>query len=813
MNWLQLPRPGKLALKLATYVILFSSVIALGITAAELLSDYVRDLHQIDDRMAQIETAYLDSLNENLWVADKDRLNTQLTGIVRQPDFVLAEIRVDGKTFLRKGEALKKPGVTQRFDLTYLHRGKLQTIGELEVSASYEGANQRVLKRLFYSLLANGTKTFLVAIFIFFVFYRLLGRHIDRIAAYAREHSTLQDAPRLVLQRKRPEQDDELSVLVDSTNHLRDELVRLGDEQRARADKLEQQATQLDLELAARKAAEQSLHLMASVFESSQEAILISNAGNNIVAVNPAFCQLTGYSSADVIGKNPKILWTDRTDPDLYQQMWQGLTTLGFWQGEIWSRRKDGAVYPKWISITVVRNQAQQVVNYIAIFTDITARKESEQQIYQLAHRDTLTGMANRLAFNQTLVHELEAAKLDQTVLALAFIDLDRFKDINDIFGHDVGDQLLIQAAQRLKNAVRDTDLVARLGGDEFVVILSPVVDSVSAAQVAEKIREALDHPYDIDGKVLRSTPSIGMAFYPDDGGTGDVLMKKADTAMYHAKALGRNNVQLYAHGMEEATRQRIELEQELRLALDAGQFELHYQPQLERETLRCLGVEALVRWRHPVRGLVPPLQFIPVAEESGIIIPLGEWVLNEACRQLRAWRDLGLTDITMSVNLSAQQLGHALLLESIEGAVALHELPGACLELEITESMLMENIDSNIEKLKAIRKMGVKLAIDDFGTGYSSLSYLKLLPIDALKLDRSFVKDIETDPSDEAICMSTITLAHNLGLKVIAEGVETQGQLDFLALHHCDIFQGYLFSRPLPAEQLFEFLSSKSQI
>jgi diguanylate cyclase (GGDEF)-like protein/PAS domain S-box-containing protein len=813
MNWLPTLRPGKLALKLASHVILFSSVIALVITAVELLSDYMRDLRQIDERMAQIETAYLDSLNENLWVADKERLKTQLLGIVRQPDFAVAEILVDGKTLLKEGNASKKADLKRRFDLTYSHRGKLQTIGELEVTASYEDANLRVLKRLLFTLLANGTKTFLVALFIFFVFYRLLGRHIERIADYAREHSTMQDGPPLVLSRSKPEHDDELSVLVDSTNHLRDELVKVGKEQRVRADMLERQAMQLNQELHARKTAEQSLHLMASVFESSQEAILISDADNHIVAVNPAFCQLTGYAKEEVIGKNPKILWTERTDPKLYSQMWEGLHTQGFWQGEIWSRRKDGEVYPKWISITVVRNPDQQVVNYIAIFTDITARKESERQIYQLAHRDTLTGMANRLAFNQTLIRDLDLARRDQSVLALAFIDLDRFKDINDIFGHDVGDQLLIQAADRLKDSVRDTDLVARLGGDEFVVILSPVIDAASATQVAEKIRQALDQPYHIDGRALRSTPSIGMAFYPGDGTTGDVLMKKADTAMYHAKALGRNNVQLYAQGMEEATRQRIEIEHELRVALDAGQFELHYQPQFDRATSRCVGVEALIRWRHPLRGLVPPLQFIAIAEQSGIIVPLGEWVLNEACRQLRAWRELGLLDLTMSVNLSSQQLAHSLLLEFIEKTLALHDLPCTCLELEITESMLMEDIDASIDKLKAIKKMGVRLAIDDFGTGYSSLSYLKQLPIDTLKLDRSFVKDIETDPSDVAICKSTITLAHNLELKVVAEGVETQGQRDFLALHHCDIFQGYLFSKPLPAEQLFDLLASKQAV
>lgn len=809
MNWHRLNQlhPGKLARRLATYVILFSSVLAMGITAVELASEYFRDIGQIDSRMHQIETAYLDSVTENLWVADKERLDTQLMGIVRQPDFVMAEIRVDGKTLLQRGKMPMEQGVTHTFPLKYLHRGKLQAIGELVVAASYQGASQRMLDRLLFAILANGTKTFFVALFIFLVFYRLIGRHIDQIARYAHEHSNAQDASPLALHRKEPLAGDELSELAGSINQLRTELITLTHEQRERADTLAQQAALLNLQLTARKQAEATLHLMASVFHSSQDAIVVTDANNRIVATNEAFCRLTGYAHAEAENQNPKMLSAGRTDPAVYRKMWNDLNTQGFWQGEIWDRRKDGTVYPKWISISVVRDQQHGVVNYIGIFSDITARKVAEEQIYRLAHHDSLTGLINRVALNQGLRQALQLETLAQDHLAVMFIGLDRFKDINDAFGHDIGDQLLVQVARRLTASVRDGDLVARLGGDEFVVISPFVASPESAARIAGMIREALQQPYLIDGMVVHTTPSIGLAFYPQDGDSGETLMKKAGTAMYHAKALGRSYVQFYVPGMEEATRDRIQVGHELRQGLERGQLELHYQPQIESHTGRAVGVEALVRWRHPERGLVSPEQFIAVAEETGIILPLGEWVLDEACRQMRAWLDQGMRAITMAVNLSAKQLGHPSLLGFIAKTLEQHALPGASLELEITESMLMENIDSNIETLQSLRKMGVRLAIDDFGTGYSSLSYLKRLPIDSLKLDRSFVRDLETDASDVAICMSTIALAHNLGLRVIAEGVETEGQRKFLTQHRCDVLQGYLFSKPVVPAQAFAIL------
>jgi diguanylate cyclase (GGDEF)-like protein/PAS domain S-box-containing protein len=441
---------------------------------------------------------------------------------------------------------------------------------------------------------------------------------------------------------------------------------------------------------------------------------------------------------------------------------------------------------------------------------DITERKLAEAQISQLAYHDALTGLLNRFSLQSQLEQALAMAHREQRALAVVFLDLDRFKVINDTMGHAVGDALLKEVAYRLRDNVRDSDIVARLGGDEFVVVLTEVDDATAAARVADKLLQALAERYPIGENVLRSTASIGLAIHPYDGEDGDTLMKNADIAMYHAKSQGRNNVQFFTAEMNRAAVKRLMLEHDLRVAVETNQFELHYQPQLDSRDGRIIGVEALVRWRHPRDGLVSPAVFIPVAEETGLILPLGEWVLSEACRQLRAWRDAGLQGLTMAVNLSAHQLHSPVLLTQVAQALEKHGLAGADLELEITESVAMHDPDSSISQLKALRDLGVRLSIDDFGTGYSSLSYLKLLPIHTLKLDQSFVRDIETDVNDVAICTATIALAHSLGLAVIAEGVETEAQRLLLVSRQCDFMQGYLFSKPLPAAEALAFLKAR---
>jgi len=552
-----------------------------------------------------------------------------------------------------------------------------------------------------------------------------------------------------------------------------------------------------------RKRAEDALRLYAKVFENSGEAILITDRNNRIIAVNQALERDSGYRPEELLGKDPRVLSAHKTPRETYQLMWAALHESGYWQGELWDLRKDGMIYPKWAAISAIHDAKGELTNYIASFTDISERKAAEARIDHLAHHDALTGLFNRYSLENRLAQSLLAARRENQQLAVIFIDLDRFKVINDTLGHHVGDLLLIEVANRLSACVRESDIVARLGGDEFVVTLTSLANDMDAALVAKKIVATLGDTYEIEGKQLHTTPSVGISLFPANGEDVDTLMKNADTAMYYAKEKGRNNFQFFSPAMTAAATERLELERDLRSALANSEFELHYQPQVCATKNLVRGVEALIRWRHPERGLIPPLKFIPIAEETGVIEAIGTWVLNEACRQMALWREAGFDLKHVAVNVSAHQLRSPDLVSQVQAAITRFGLSPGELELEITESVAMEDPERAIGQLRALRDSGVELAIDDFGTGYSSLAYLKMLPIHTLKLDRAFVRDIETDENDAAISAATLALARNLGLRVVAEGVETEAQRDFLSSHACNLLQGYLFGKPEPADVL----------
>ena len=549
-------------------------------------------------------------------------------------------------------------------------------------------------------------------------------------------------------------------------------------------------------------------------FEQSDEGMLVTDSENLIVAANLAVCRMSGYSLEELLGQNPRILSSGRATPDFYAVLWQALGSHDYWEGEIWNKQKNGANYPRHLKISVLRNADGSIRNFVANFTEIEASQEVADRLAYLAYHDPLTNLPNRLAFESQLAQSLRSCEREGQQLALMLIDLDNFKNINDTLGHHVGDQLLQNVALRLRECVRASDLVARIGGDEFVVVLPDIESPLTAARVASKIQSNLADSYRIADHILYATPSIGISLYPIDGSDPGTLLRNADTAMYHAKSAGRNNHQFYTARMNEAAGERLAMENELRQAIAAispasSEFSLHFQPQVETVSGRVLGVEALLRWNNAKFGQVSPMRFICIAEETGLIQPLGDWVIWETCRLIRVMKQQDISGIRVAINISAQQLRHENLLLLVRGALACYDLLPEDIELEVTESTAMENPEMTLSILDQLAAMGIVLAIDDFGTGYSSLAYLKHLPIKRLKLDRSFVTDIETDANDAAICTATIALGHSLGLELVAEGVETETQRDFLAALGCDMLQGYLFSRPMPFDDTVAYLKT----
>lgn len=554
----------------------------------------------------------------------------------------------------------------------------------------------------------------------------------------------------------------------------------------------------------------EQLRIAATAFE-SHEGMMITDANRIILRVNTAFTRATGYSSEEIVGKTPHILRSDRHDTDFYRAIWQSINRTGGWQGELWGCRKNGEVYPKWLTITAVKDEKDVITHFISTDFDITERKQAEEKINELAFYDQLTGLANRTLLLDHLKQAKSASTRSGLYGALMLIDLDNFKTLNDTFGHDMGDLLLKQVAQRLTECIRSEETVARLGGDEFVVILTNLSidenEAVTHAEtVGEKIILSLNQPYQLRNMAYHSTPSIGLTLFKGSHASHEDLLKQADLAMYKSKEMGRNAMRFFDPAMQTIIVERSALEAGLRNAIQLNQLLLHYQAQVTSEG-RITGAEVLVRWQHPERGLVPPGEFIPLAEETGLILSLGRWVLDSACSQLALWADQpGLDALTLSVNVSAHQFSQA---DFVDQVLAILRKTGAnplLLKLELTESLMVHNIESIIGKMFELKTHGVGFSLDDFGTGYSSLSYLKRMPLELLKIDQSFVHDVLIDPNDAAIARTIVALAQSLGLGVIAEGVETEEQRAFLASSGCHAYQGYLFSRPLPVSGFEEF-------
>lgn len=566
-------------------------------------------------------------------------------------------------------------------------------------------------------------------------------------------------------------------------------------------------AMSLMIDITDRKKAEDALRIHTSAINAASDQVIITNTKGIVEFVNPAFERESGYTLLEAIGQDSRFIRSNCHDEGFYADLWNTILSGNTWHNEMINKRKDGSLSTDDVTITPIIGDTGKIEHFIAIKRNITDKKVHQQRMDHLAHHDPLTGLPNRLLFGDRLTQHLAHSRRDGQMLAVMFLDLDRFKLINDTLGHNAGDLLLKEVATRLKVTLREVDTIARMGGDEFTIILADVKSESHAEELAGRIIEVVCKPFFIDGRELFVTASIGISLYPTNGLDAETLVRNADTAMYRAKELGRDTYQLYTESLNTAMLERMTMEHSLRKAIEQDEFVLHYQPRVDLRTGQILGAEALVRWRHPELGLVPPNQFIPLAEETGLIVPIGEKVISAACEQNRAWHNNGLPPISIAVNVSARQFQQQDLVGTVRQILSESGLNPRFLDIELTESTLMQNPELAVEVLSDLKAMGVRISIDDFGTGYSSLSYLKRFPIDTVKIDRSFIRDITTNPDDAAIAGAVVAMAHSLNLSVIAEGVETIEQLEFLRAINCDEIQGYFISHPIPADDFQQML------
>ena len=747
-------------------------------------------LHIAHTEVNTVVTNNLDAIALALWSYDDAAFSTLLRGMSKVSSIARLELSDNTKIVADVSNPAAGNKADRVWSITIVAPDGKTAIGSLKITESYTEIYQRIDQMVEMLVVTELFKIIGLAIILFVIVYRKVARHLHDLAMNVVAIDPGNLNARVSLNRRHTSTyRDELDILVESFNHF----------------------------LADRKKAAEQLLIAATAFE-SQEAMMVTDTNGIVLRINKAFAETTGYSPEEIVGQTPRLLRSGRHDEAFYRQMWESINLTGAWQGEIWDRHKSGNQYLKWLTISAVRNAEGGITHYIGTHYDLTERKKAEERINALAFYDQLTNLPNRILLVEHLNRSMAASLRSGSHGALLFIDLDNFKTLNDTQGHEMGDLLLKQVADRLKQCVRGEDTVARQGGDEFVVLLSDLgtgePEAASTAEsIAEKILEQLNLPYQIGHFSHHSTASIGVTLFSGNQSSVDDLMKQADLAMYRAKGAGRNIVRFFDPAMEAIVKVRAELEDDLRQAIDKKQFLLHYQPQVVDDG-RITGAEVLVRWQHPLRGMISPADFIPLAEDTDLILPLGQWVLETACRKLALWSTRPETAaLNIAVNVSAKQFRQPGFVDQVLAAVKQSSADPRRLKLELTESLLVDNVEEIIEKMHRLKAKGIGFSLDDFGTGYSSLSYLKRLPLDQLKIDQSFVRDVLSDPNDAAIAKTIVTLGQSLGLAVIAEGVETQAQRDFLANAGCYAYQGYFFSKPLPEELFEQFLDHSHQI
>ena len=732
-------------------------------------------------------------------VAEQTSVGLSLGAVRETPRAVMDQIAAGGGRFVK---AAGREPVIHAFGIMADLQGSPVLVVQADTSRSTSSWARETTRLANIMVYAMGLGLFLL---LFFLMRGLVVRPLGAIQRYVTMFESDEQAavPLLVSTRR-----DEMGSLARAFSHMGATLAARRRELEGINDTLEAQVEERTTEL---RRSNEDLRMMGKVFESTAEAVVITDLEATILQANPAFCRTSGYSMSELIGQNPRILKSGRHEPSFFKALWQQLTSTGNWSGEIWDRRKSGEIYPKWLTINLIRDEAGSPAYYVGLSSDITNFKETEERLHQLAYFDPLTGLPNRSLFLDRLERSILNGQRYGVRVALLFLDLDHFKYVNDAMGHSAGDILLAEVGRRITGTVRKADTVCRIGGDEFTVILEQLRRSEDAGAIAQNIIGELGKPFSVNGREVFVGASIGIAVYPYDDPTAEGLTRMADAAMYRAKSAGRNSYRFVSGQTDTANQARLAMASELRHAMDRGELLLHYQPIVSIDGSRVLGAEALVRWR---RGggdqLVPPGQFIPLAEETGLILPLGSWALLDACRTAASWPGRRLP-LLISVNVSPRQFAQPGLIREVRSVLGESGLPPERLVIEITESTVMADAASAERAMNELKDIGVKIAIDDFGTGYSSLSYLSRFPVDRLKIDQSFVRNIGTSPNADAIVTAIISMASSLGLETVAEGVETEGERQYLEEHGCREAQGYLFSRPLPLESFLHYAASQA--
>ncbi|KPQ27942.1 MAG: EAL domain [Marinobacter excellens HL-55] len=788
-------KASPLSFRLLAWILLFSTAFSLLAAGVQIYSDYRKDLSLIDERMQVIESGYASSLARSLWALDQKLLQTQMEGILSLPDIAHLRLRIEPDSELVMGEIPREADtLTHRFQLVQREGTEFQ-LGELVITANLDRVYGELRRKVGVILATQFLIVFFVSVLILWIFQHLVTRHLTAMADYTKDLSLRTLSRPLVLDRPDSESNnkDELGMVTDAINEMRERLNQ-------------------DVERRERDAAD--ILKFSKAIDQSPSSVLICDRQWRIEYANRKFSQLTGHSTDGIIGKHPSNLIENSMDIQEARQLWQSIRLqvqrVGVWQGEVNSVRRNGERYWEQLVVTPIRDNNGETTGYLILGEDISIRKRYEQQLLRQANYDILTGLPNRMLALDRLKLALAQARRDNSQVGVMFLDLDNFKHINDTLGHDAGDNLLVEAARRISSCLRGTSTVARLGGDEFLVILPGLTGPEASCQVAERILKTFSGAFMLNGQEVFVTTSIGIATFPTDSDNSGTLLQHADAAMYQAKHKGKSSYARFTPEMTEVSHERLQMESHMRKALELGEFELYYQPIIETISGRLIGAEALLRWNNPAMGMVMPDRFIPLAEETGLIIPIGEWVIQEACKAAVTWHALtSLDDLSIAVNVSPRQFRDPGFTDAVMRSLNTSGLRPESLELEITERLILDNTIETADILRQLDRTGIRLSLDDFGTGYSALSYLKSYPFDTLKIDKSFIQDVLSESGDASLVRAIINMAHSLGLTVIAEGVEQEAQTYFLKDEGCDYSQGYFYSRPLPEQDFMNWLET----